>query len=216
MNGKKLSKIILIIILILLLLVVIHTVRNYIILTKIATKQEEISKLTNYSYTMNFTNLKTNEKATIKYCRKDNKSITIMGDNIIWYDADTDEQISMKPKELTATVAKNSETAIQATLPIQVISNDFVNKLGQAMFSFITYDMVGNEKCYEIQSIIGATTTIPYVSVEDGTLLKLITGKIKNSNDYQVAEYTDWKLNEITDEDVTRPNLTGYEVTNVE
>ncbi len=213
MRKKKIYKIILIIIFILLLLFLIHFVRNYIIISKIAKKQEEIGNSTNYSYTIKFSNIESGETAFIKYYRKDNRSITIMGDNIFWHDADTAEQISMNPKELTAIVYENNETAIQANLPIPVVSNNFEDKLKQSIFSFITYDTVGNERCYEIQPLIGVISTIPYVSVENGTLLKLITGKVNDLDEYSVSEYTDWKFNEVTDEDVSRPNLTGYEVT---
>ena len=66
MRKKKIYKIILIIILILLLLFLIHFVRNYIIISKIAKKQEEIGNSTNYSYTIKFSNIESSETAFIK------------------------------------------------------------------------------------------------------------------------------------------------------
>lgn len=212
MKGKKVYKVILIFFLVLLLLFIIHFVRNYIIISKIATKQDEISKSTNYSYTMNFSNLKTGETSVMDFYCKDNRSITIMGDYLFWYDEDTGEQIVINTVELSANVFENDDTPVKAYLPILDVSNNFGDKIKQALFSFITYDTVEDEKCYVINTIIGVKSTIPYISVENGTLLKLITGKVENSDEYSVIEYTNWKINEVTDEIVERPDLTTYEV----
>lgn len=42
---------------------------------------------------------------------------------------------------------------------------------------------------------------------EDVTLVKLMAMEGK-----YVVEYTDWKFNQVTDEDITKPNLIGYTV----
>ena len=47
-------------------------------------------------------------------------------------------------------------------------------------------------------------------------IVKEMNGKtVKNGKEFgYVSEFKDWKFNELTDIDVTRPNLIGYEVTN--
>ena len=47
-------------------------------------------------------------------------------------------------------------------------------------------------------------------------IVKSINGKAVTNEEKvdSVSEFKDWKFNELTDIDITRPNLIGYEVTN--
>ena len=51
------------------------------------------------------------------------------------------------------------------------------------------------------------TTTIPYVSMKNGEVLKIALP------DNKAIEYKEFKINNLTDEDVKRPDLTDYKVT---
>ena len=91
---------------------------------------------------------------------------------------------------------------------------DEENKNIMKIFSIITSDTVNGEKCYKINT----SGLITWYSKESGMILKAQNcKKVIDGKEYDcISEFKDWKFNELTDEDVTRPNLTGYEVTNNE
>lgn len=210
MKKKKILKIILSITILILIVLAIYFIRNYIIINKIATKQSEFMSATNYSY---ISELYTGtEKTVIEYYYKDGININILKRNdleyeVIWYDENNKEQITMKPNELTASVI-TTENGFRCSMPSQIVEKNNIDyKLNLALRSLISYDEVNGEKCYVTKRFLGVTTTIPYVSVENGQVLKLAL-----SNDKSI-EYKELKINELTDDDVRRPDLTGYEVT---
>lgn len=209
MEKKKVLKIILGIIVLIVIACAIYFIRNYIIINKIATKQSEITSSNNYSY---ISELYTGEdKTVIEYYYKDGININILKKNnieseVIWYDENNKEQITMQVDKLTANVS-NTENGFKCSMPSQIVENNINDKIDLALRSLISYDEVNGEKCYAIKRFIGVTTTIPYVSVKNGEVLKIALP------DNKAIEYKEFKINNLTDEDVKRPDLTDYKVT---
>ncbi len=208
MKKKKILRIILSIIILILIALAIYFIRNYIILDKIATKQSEFISSNNYSY---ISELYTGrDKTVIEYYYKDGININILKENdldndVIWYDENTKEQITMNSNKLTASVI-TTENGFRCSMPSQIVENNVNDKMTLASRVFISYDEVNGEKCYVIKRLIGVTSTIQYVSVESGQILRTALP------DDKAIEYKELKINELTDKDVKRPDLTGYKV----
>lgn len=201
-------KTILMIIIVALVLFIIHSARNYIIVDNIIAKQEKLKKATNYSFETNYTN----QNTTMKYYCKDN-TIMIVKDSdtgkvVIWSNKDRKETIYLNLRELTATV--NDEEVIDSFYnlkPVGLIRNAEESRGFDFMY-FITSETVNGRDCYKVSWIFGGETA--WYDKENGTMLKMTTDG--QEEDY-VTEYSNWKFNELTDEDMSRPNLMGYEVT---
>ena len=213
MKNKKILKIILIIVLVVIVIFAIHVIRNYFIISKIVDMQENLSSITNFSYKITPITYegKTNGVATERYY-KDGKNIAIFETNgtkyILWSDATTNESIIINPTELKAVVSSN-DVLSSAHMPILLPEGSTSVKLGLSVLSFITYGEVNGEECY----VVHWAGVTDYISKENGTYLRTNNAIFSNEEEkFDMIEYSDWTFNELTDEDVSRPNLTGYEV----
>lgn len=206
--GKKkkhtILKTILVLIIIAIVLFLINFARNYIILNKLFEKQEALKNLTNYSYV-----IKNNgSDSSLEYYRKDNTIMLVRnadsGKVVIWSDKDRKETIFLNMKELTATV-KPEEVMDSFYGPMtqgMIFNSDISNRYDYQYW--ITSDTVNGKDCYKITWIsLGQTA---WYDKENGALMK-ITDKGQEG-----TEYTDRKYNELTDEDMSRPNLMGFNV----
>ena len=190
------------------LLTIIVMVNNSII-NKIVAKQKENVNRQNYSYTVQ-SNSSENTMTKIYY--KDGTRIYVIKNNdrsaIIWNNSNTKEMITIVPNLLKATVQKydsDDSTSIPYLL-------DASMSRALKLSSIITSDTVNGEECYKVSSI-GQKL---WFSKSTGMIVKEMNGTgVKDGKEIgYVSEFKDWKFNQLTDIDVTRPNLIGYEVTN--
>ena len=207
MSRKEILKIFLFIIFILLIVFSIYIIRNYIILNKIYRNELKLSKYTNYSFVQeNYTDKTTRRE--IYY--KDGKNILVTKiDNaniITWSDEETKETITVWPNTLKANIR---EDKIVTRNHIPVLVNEY-NIFSLSLISHISSDSINGEECY----VIKWDRAITYISKENGTILKDINGKqIIEGKEYDnIIEYKNWKFNELTDEEMSKPDLTEYEV----
>jgi len=230
-GKEKILKFIFIIILTLIIIYGIYVARNYIIISKIAKRHEEYMKNTNYSYIINISreNVEpavkveiegfSNEEdvvdggvETVEGYYKDGKGIEIMKSaqqtGMVWYNENTKESIFFEPQKLTA-ILEPVKDDVGAQFgkreildKVNYITN---NKIKKALNNSIKYTEINGEKCYAITNNFGILSTA-YISVERGILLKCVTGNV-------TIECKEWKINTVTDQDVSKPNLAGYEIT---
>lgn len=190
------------------LLTIIVMVNNSII-NKIVAKQKENVNRQNYSYTVQ-SNSSENTMTKIYY--KDGTRIYVIQNNdrsaIMWSDSNTKEMIAMVPNTLKATIAKYDGYDL-ASIPY--LLDEAMSRILK-FSSIITSDTVNGEECYKVsslgQKLWFSKSTGMIVKEMNGTVVK--DGKVMG----YVSEFKDWKFNQLTDIDVTRPNLIGYEVTN--
>jgi len=200
MEKKKRSvkMIILFIVVVLAVILLIHIFRNYSILKKIEEKQAEILKSENYSYTIEN---KINEKTSVERYYKNGKSIEVLKSEdttvITWRDKLTGETIRLYPNVLRANVSEGG-MIFDMTIPYMVTKD---TAIALSLVSFITSEEFDGKDCYVIKS----KGEKLYINKEDGTILKAI------SKDVDV-EYTKWTFNKLTEDDVARPNVIGYEI----
>ena len=190
------------------LLTIIVMVNNSII-NKIVAKQKENVNRQNYSYTVQ-SNSSENTMTKIYY--KDGTRIYVIQNNdrsaIMWSDSNTKEMIAMVPNTLKATITKYDGYDL-ASIPY--LLDEAMSRILK-FSSIITSDTVNGEECYKVSSL-GQKL---WFSKSTGMIVKEMNGTVvKDGKEMSyVSEFKDWKFNQLTDIDVTRPNLIGYEVTN--
>lgn len=194
---------------IVLAILAIHFMRNYVIISHIAEKQAELENKLNYSYIIENESIP-EQKVITKLYYKDGKKMQVIdgGENkkmIIWKDEQTKEEILIIPHALQAIISEN-EFKDSGIIPGFI--NDYI--MSFTLGSFITSDILDGKECYKI-NWSGAKT---YIDKSNGTVLRSENGKvISEGREYDsITIYRDWKFEELTDEDLSRPNLTGYEV----
>lgn len=212
MEKKKMKlwpKIVLGVLAVIIVLLTIIVMVNNSIINKIVAKQKENVNRQNYSYTVQ-SNSSENTMTKIYY--KDGTRIYVIKNNdrsaIIWNNSNTKEMITIVPNLLKATVQKydsDDSTSIPYLL-------DASMSRALKLSSIITSDTVNGEECYKVSSI-GQKL---WFSKSTGMIVKEMNGTgVKDGKEIgYVSEFKDWKFNQLTDIDVTRPNLIGYEITN--
>lgn len=213
MKKKRILKIILFVLFILLIVFMIYFIRNYVIISKIAKKQEIFTGVKNYSLVLEADSDGNEENLTrIEQYYKDGKAMQIIkkSDEILfvnWYDEDTKEYITMSPTEGFASI---ETTELSFILQIPTLANSVAEKVNWALISFISSKEVNGEECYLLDW--GAKT---YISKETGIRVKEENGtsvKADGTEHKNLQYIKEVKINELVDEDVSRPDLTGYEI----
>lgn len=212
MEKKKMKlwpKIVLGVLAVVIVLLTIIVMVNNSIINKIVAKQKENVNRQNYSYTVQ-SNSSENTMTKIYY--KDGTRIYVIQNNdrsaIMWSDSNTKEMIAMVPNTLKATITKYDGYDL-ASIPY--LLDEAMSRILK-FSSIITSDTVNGEECYKVSSL-GQKL---WFSKSTGMIVKEMNGTVvKDGKEMSyVSEFKDWKFNQLTDIDVTRPNLIGYEVTN--
>lgn len=212
MEKKKMKlwpKIVLGVLAVVIVLLTIIVMVNNSIINKIVAKQKENVNRQNYSYTVQ-SNSSENTMTKIYY--KDGTRIYVIQNNdrsaIMWSDSNTKEMIAMVPNTLKATIEKYDGYDL-ASIPY--LLDEAMSRILK-FSSIITSDTVNGEECYKVSSL-GQKL---WFSKSTGMIVKKMNGTVvKDGKEMSyVSEFKDWKFNQLTDIDVTRPNLIGYEVTN--
>lgn len=197
MNSKK---IVLIIVLILLALLIGFVIWKYNVLNDLSKKYDQSLKSSNIYY-----HSETNNSA-IDYFRKDNIVKTILTNKssntqiIQWTNAETNENITIFPTSKTY-LENNSSVIMLSTLPTsQFIGKDapifLTSLLPTVLISSKEYD---NQQCYCISN--GGEKE--YINKENGLMVYNESSSLDNA----VRTY---KFDIVTDEDVKKPDTTGY------
>ncbi len=212
MEKKKMKlwqKIIFIVLAIAIIVPTVLVIVNTSVINKIIANQKENVNMQNYSYTV-----QSNSTAGMvtKVYYKDGIKMYVVQNNenniIIWRNSNTKEMISLTPNTLKAGVEKY-EGDDPNTIPY--LLDEYASK-ELKLFSIITSEKVNGEECYKVSSL-GRKL---WFSKSTGMIVKEMNGTVVKDGKEMgyVSEFKDWKFNQLTDIDVTRPNLIGYEVTN--
>lgn len=209
--GLKILACIVIIIAIIAIFVLINFARNLVIINDMIAKQEEFKNSTNYSYTATYYDSNNEEnKVNVQISYKDGKSIMDVDNGkdeiTVWYDEKTKESIFLNEGTKEATVT-TSEFMLGDEL-LYFYEED--NKMYYALTSLIVNSNINGNDCYKM--IHSNYNT--YINKEDGTVQKdVYKGAIVNNEKCDtITEYSNWKFNELTDEYMAKPDLTGYTV----
>lgn len=194
------------------ILFIVNFVRNYTIINDIIEKQENIKNSTNYSYTTTMYNTVNEDKVIIKHYYKDGKSKMKFnnGENdvTVWYDERTKENIFLDEKEKQANIT-SSEFMLGNELPY---FRDEANIIYYSMTFFIINSNLNGKECYEIHD----SNSISYVDKESGVLLKEVQKNVKidDKKCESITEYDNWSFEELSEEEMDNPDLSGYTIVN--
>lgn len=197
-------------ILILLMIVIaaycIFFVRNLIILNSISDKMSELNECTNFSYASVSKAKDNSSETTIEYYKKDNlERLDIHKDGATittWYDSDSDKKVISIPVNREAEVSTVADWEF-LHLPVETNLN-YQNSIAyMSLVSYIYSEEYNSKDCYVISFGEGQKT---WIDKETGLVLKRET-------EQNVVEYSDIRMNELTD--IYEPDLTGYEVENL-
>ncbi len=206
MKKKKLNckyfKLCICVILIILLFFIIHVTRNIIIINKLYSKQSKFEKSKNYYYVAEYYS-SSEDKNIIEHYYKDGKVMLILNDGKIinWYDESTKENVLIDLDEFKADVYK-SDYIVGSELPIYI--DEDVKNIDTYVNARITSDKVFEDECYKIEMKMQTV----WITKNEGIVVKIIN----KSDNEKVIEYKNWRLNELKDEDVIKPDLTNYEI----
>lgn len=209
--GLKILACIAIIVAVIALLLLINFARNLVIINDMIAKQTEFKNSTNYSYISTYYDSNNEEnKVNIQISYKDGISRMVVDngkdDITVWYNEETKECIFLNEGTKEATVT-TSEFMLGDEL---LYFYDEDNKMYYALTSLIVNSNINGNDCYKIIQSNYNT----YINKEQGTVQKEVyKGAIVNDEKCDtITEYKDWKFDELTDEDMARPDLTGYTV----
>ena len=209
-NSKKAShkviKTILIIIMLLIGAYCIFFSRNLIILNNLKEATNQYKNITNYSYesinsTGNHLKYSENDNFIRLELQNEQNSESKM---IIWQDKSTNEEIIAFEQKNTAIQSNQSSITVEANLPftISIIGDEFT---GLALYSLIYADNLNGRECYVIQDGLDLKM---WVDKETGILYKQEYGE------GQYVEVTNLELENVNE--IYKPDLTGYEIKNMD
>lgn len=203
-------KFVLILIIIAIVLFLVHYLRNYIIVSKIFNERAKYKDVTNYSYC----NTQNDGEDAVKteYYKKDNTAVIFIKNRnfLVWSNKDLNQSIILNYDKMEAIVRPDvflegtiDSTPVDNGVAVLGMFKDAQMYKGFSFVYFITSEKINGVDCYKVS--IGKEKA--WYSKENGMLVKYINGSLN-------ADYSDWKFNEVKDEDVARPNLMGFSVEN--
>ncbi len=216
-KSHKVRNIILIvfaIILVVILAVGIYYGRNYFIIGDILSKQASLKNCTNYSFTTEDTAGESTQN--VDYKIKDGKQLlTIHSDEAnyeMWYNSQTKELISISLDAKFATVSTVEDTNSFIITSIPLIASDDDAQWNLTFSAGIDSVKMNEVDCYKLQ----VDETTQYYAKESGLLIRSESSSIIDGVKYDsIINFKNWQINSLTDDDLNRPDLSGYTISNI-
>lgn len=201
MSKKKIFKIIGIILLVVIAICLIHTIRNYIIITDLQNKMANYSNSTNY-YTKSVTTEDNETIVTMEYYKKDNKEVVFLERNL---DGEISKMSMYNNGERNDIFwdNKESKTAQLDSGTIMVVNiyngTETYNKWQtflESIFANIKSTNYNEKECYIIKGFISSFSltsedTETYIEKDTGLYLKTITGDRITERKYEFDKVVD-------------------------
>lgn len=205
---SKIGKAVLLILIVFIVLYIINMVRNVIILSDILEKESIILSSNNIYYeTTSDTGMES------KFYKKDEIEMfdTKVNENRIikWRNINTNEGIIISPNSKVAYNVKADEI-VGFNIPLLVHS---INEIGEyKIYATLSSIIYTDKNCYVIMMGCNNKT---WVNKETGEVLKRQDGIIKSENNKAnpaMIYYNNWKINELTEEDMAKPDISSFEI----
>ena len=213
---KKVLKIIGIILLVLILIVLIHTIRNYIILSKLSGEISMYKNSNNYNakFVTDFDNGNT---VIMDYYKKDNKQAMFMerkfdGETVKLSFYDNGERVNMYTEVgASKTVEQNTESLMSIQifngLEFDKNNNSLTNFLISSM-AFIRSEKCDNQDCYRFTNIL----TMFNKDNSDTWIINKETGLPVKSLNKESTVNREYKFNCVEDSIFTEPDISEYKI----
>ena len=220
---KKVLKIIGIILLVLILIILIHTIRNYIILSKLSDEISKYKNSNNYNakFVTDFDNGNTvimdYYKKDNKQAKKDNKQAMFMerkfdGETVKLSFYDNGERVNMYTE---AGASKKVEQNTESLMSIQIFNglefdknnNSLTNFLISSM-AFIRSEKCDNQDCYRFTNIL----TMFNKDNSDTWIINKETGLPLKSLNKESTVNREYKFDCVEDTIFTEPDISEYKL----
>lgn len=203
---KKFLKILCIILLVLLVIVLIHTTRNYLIISKLQNQITEYSNSTNY-HAKTVSTLGEGVPLYIDYYKKDNRSLQIMqreSGNIVSiskrYSDGKDVRTYIEAGDDKAVYINGTDVLLYDKIYNQLETTGLFEKLLKSALSIISSDEIEGKSCY----VVFVPQNKLYVDKETGLL-------VKNIIQEQYVDY-EFEFNNVDDSIFEEPDINEYTV----
>lgn len=206
---KKVKKMFSIILILFIICFIFYTIRNFIIYSSIYSKVS-LYYNTNNVYYEKYSSAE--PEKLIKYSKlNDFEKIETVKNNSIylinWNDFSNNEFLDIFIKDnVVVNRDKKPETH---NLPLFVVKEDnsLTNKFMKSMSTLITTEKFEESDCYVITQSMQKT----WIEKETGLILK-IEQKTKINDEEKIVTiiYSNWKFDELTNEDIKKPNTDNY------
>lgn len=209
---KKFLKVCLIVIAIILIIVVIHTVRNFTIITNLQNNIKQYSSSTNYH--LKSINKGTSDTMTVDYYTKDGKQVVFQerkvnnnitkismynnGEKIVsYYDTPTDKIVKTNIP---------SAISVNITSYFEDFTDNTMSKIWMSMFLKIQKTEVNNKTCYAVSELIPKSNSvdIEYIEKDTGLCVKAMM--------FDETVEKEYEFNNVNDEIFVEPDISQYKV----
>lgn len=209
---RKVLKIISIVALIALAIVVIHTIRNFIIITNLQSKISEYSNSTNYC-TKSVANENNGIIITMKYYKKDNKQAVFLERNL---NGEITKMSMYNNGERTDLFIETTDSKIAQLNSGTIMSVDIYNQLETenswqtflgSIFSSVKSTKYNGKDCYAISNFMSSNSLsydkqTVYIDKDTGLFVKNEIDKIVTEREYE--------FNNVEDSIFVEPDISQY------
>ena len=214
MKVKKILKIIGIILAILIVLLLIHTIRNFVIITDLQNKISQYSNSNNY-YIKSIATENNGTVITMEYYKKDNKQVVFLERNL----NGEINKISMYDNgEKTDTYAETKDSKIAQLDSGTIISVNIYNQLETdsnwqtflgSIFTNIKSINYNGKECYIVKGFLSSNSlnfenSETYIEKDTGLFVKNISDDITTEREYE--------FDNVEDTIFTEPDLSQYTI----
>lgn len=210
---KKLIIAIITLIIILLLAFLVIFLRNYVLLKDIVNKNYSLDNF-KYVMTSSYSGSSTDSKIPTYFYKKGDIVKQISKNNSmnttleLWNDMKSKESITLLPDKKTA--IKSSNELISVKIPSIEYALGSLEDLNLPLFcmsTIIKCENVGDIECI----VLSDSDDTYYIDKNTGFLVKNEKYEEANNSTYTV-EYSDIEIGTVSDEDIAKPDLSGYTV----
>lgn len=210
MSKKKILKIIGMILLIVIVIVLIHTIRNYIIISDLQGKVGKYLDSTNY-YTKSIATENNGEIVTIEYYRKDTKEVVFMERNLngeiskisMYNNGERIDKFWDNKKGKTAQL--NSAAMMSINIFNRLETTNKWQTFLESMFASIKSTNYNGKDCYIIKNFMSLTSSDgakTYIEKDTGLFIKEIQREITTEKEYE--------FNNVDDSIFVEPDISQY------
>ena len=212
MSKKKILKILGIILLIVIVIVLIHTTRNYIIISDLQEKATNYLNSVNY-YTKSVAKENNGTVTTIEYYRKDNKQVVFTERNL---NGEISKISMYNNGERIDTFWDNKEGKTAQLNSASMMSVNIYNRLETAnkwqtflgsMFASVKATNDDGKNCYIVKNFMSTSSlddgkTETYIEKDTGLSIKDIQGELITQREYE--------FDKVEDSIFTEPDINQY------
>lgn len=199
MSKKKIFKIIGMILLIVIVLVLIHTIRNYIIISDLQEKVEKYLDSTNY-YIKSIATENGGTIVTMEYYRKDNKEVVFLERNLngeiskisMYNNGERIDTFAENKEVKTAQLNSANLMSINIISPLET-TNKWQTFLG-SIFANVKSTNYNGKDCYIVKNFMSLPSDYnakTYIEKDTGLFVKEIQKESSNEKEYEFDNVDD-------------------------